>query len=100
MSETLKVFVNNPYQDASQTDYHGFVNNLSFTPTVEELNRNSLSRGDVSDDSIHVTGPEESLGARVSPEVVEPGKAVNLSPAERARMNKTRPGARMKPERL
>jgi hypothetical protein len=35
-------------------------------------------------------------------EVVEPGKAVNLSAAERARMNQAKPGAgaRMKPERL
>ena len=35
-------------------------------------------------------------------EVVEPGKAVNRSAAERVRMNQAKPGlgARMKPERL
>jgi len=39
---------------------------------------------------------------RMEVEVIEPGKAVNLSAAERARMNQAKPGAgaRMKPERL
>jgi len=38
--------------------------------------------------------------AVVESEAVEPGKAVNLSGAARARMNQAKPGARMKPERL
>jgi hypothetical protein len=33
-------------------------------------------------------------------EVIEPGQAVKLSAANRARMNNAKPGVRMKPERL
>lgn len=48
MPKIAQISVHNPYQDMGQTDYTGFFNNLSFTPTVEELNRTTASRGEVS----------------------------------------------------
>jgi hypothetical protein len=46
MEEMLKIFLNNPYQDAVQANSIGFLNNTSFTPTVEEINRTLSPRGD------------------------------------------------------
>jgi hypothetical protein len=52
MTKMLEITVHNAYQDAVQGDYTDFLNNLSFTPTVQELNRNSSSPGQVSDGSL------------------------------------------------
>ena len=39
MEKIFLMAAQNPYQDTKQTNYSAFINNLSFTPTVEELNR-------------------------------------------------------------
>jgi hypothetical protein len=39
MEKIFLMSAQNPYQDMKQTNYRVFINNLSFTPTVEELNR-------------------------------------------------------------
>lgn len=45
----FKITVHNAYQDVGQETYTGFSNNLSFDPTVEEMNRNSSYCGGISD---------------------------------------------------
>jgi hypothetical protein len=44
--------------------------------------------------------PSSWMITDVEPEIVEPGTAVNLSAAERAKLNRARPGVRTPPERL
>jgi hypothetical protein len=51
-------------------------------------------------EGIKITAYDPSYLTRVESEVVEPGKAVNLSGADRARMNLSKPGVRTKPERI
>jgi hypothetical protein len=45
----FEISVHNAYQDASQGNYTDFSNNLSFEPTVDELNRNTSHPGGVSE---------------------------------------------------
>lgn len=47
-----------------------------------------------------LTAYDPSLQSQAGPEIVEPGQAVNLSAADRARMNRAKPGVQTKPERL
>jgi hypothetical protein len=49
---------------------------------------------------IRITAYDPSCMTRVESEVVEPGKAVNLPAADRARMNRAKPGVHTKPERV
>jgi hypothetical protein len=39
MEDTMKVLTQNPYSNAGQGTVNGFSTNLSYKPTVEELNR-------------------------------------------------------------
>lgn len=49
MTQTWQqISIQNPYQNLGQSTYTGFMNNLSFEPTVEELNRTSSFGGDFS----------------------------------------------------
>lgn len=48
MAQTFQSSVQNPNKDTHQTNYAVFVNNLSFSPTVEELNRSITSGGELS----------------------------------------------------
>ncbi len=48
MEKIFEISIHNPYKDMGQTDAGGFFNNLSFTPTVRELNRTTSSSGEVS----------------------------------------------------
>jgi hypothetical protein len=45
MTKALEVFVKNPYQNMGQAHSTVFFNNLSFNPTVEELNRTAAFPG-------------------------------------------------------
>jgi hypothetical protein len=38
----------NQYQNLGQSNYEGFMNNFSFEPTVEELNRTAKFGGEIS----------------------------------------------------
>jgi hypothetical protein len=51
-------------------------------------------------ESMQLTAYDPSLRSRAVVEVIEPGIAVNLPPAERARMNRAMPGVNTPPERL
>jgi len=49
MAQTWQqISIHNPYQNLGQGNYTGFSNNLSFEPTVEELNRTATLGGEVS----------------------------------------------------
>jgi hypothetical protein len=52
------------------------------------------------EEGMRITAYDPSWMTRVEAAVVEPGKAVNLPAADRARMNRAKPGVRIKPERL
>jgi hypothetical protein len=47
-----------------------------------------------------LTAYNPSFTAITEMEIIEPGQAVNLPPADRARMNYARPGVHTSPERL
>jgi len=49
---------------------------------------------------MELTAYAPSLVIQVEPEVIEPGQAVNLSAADRARMNRFKPGVQPRPEQL
>jgi len=51
-------------------------------------------------EGVTITAYNPQLTTRVESEIVEPGKAVNLSAADRARMNRAKPGVHTKPERF
>jgi hypothetical protein len=51
-------------------------------------------------ESLGLTAYDPSLKTQAVVEVVEPDQAVNLSAADRARMNRARPGVHTKPEHL
>lgn len=51
-------------------------------------------------EGMRITAYDPSWMTKLEPEVEEPGKAVNLSVEDRARMNRARPGIRTLPERL
>jgi hypothetical protein len=51
-------------------------------------------------EGMRITAYDPSWMTRVESEVVEPGRAVNLSAADRARMNRAKPGIHTMPERL
>ena len=46
MSNTTQLLTKNAFDNLGQATVSGFFNNLSFTPTVEELNRNVTSSAD------------------------------------------------------
>jgi hypothetical protein len=47
-----------------------------------------------------ITGYNPPFTTKTEPEIVLPGKAVNLPAAERAKMGRANPGIRSSPERL
>ncbi len=51
-------------------------------------------------EGMRITAYDPSWMARMELEVVEPGQAVNLPAADRARMNRAKPGVYTKPERV
>jgi len=48
MSSTILI-IQNPFQDSGENTVAGFSNNLSFSPTVEELNRATTQSGGISE---------------------------------------------------
>lgn len=68
--------------------------NDNMTATTQDWLKNTKGmRITAYDPSSWIATDEES-------EVVEPGKAVNLSASERAKFNQAKPGVRTPPERL
>jgi len=55
MADTMELFIQNPYSDAGQMTVNGFFNNLSYNPTVEELNRTIIH----SSEAVQHTEPEK-----------------------------------------
>ncbi len=51
-------------------------------------------------EGIRITAYDPSCLTRIEQEIVEPGKAVNLTAADRARMNRAKPGVHTRTERF
>jgi hypothetical protein len=79
MSDTFELKTQNPYSNAGQATVSGFSNNMSYKPTVEELNRTitSIAFESTPFDAIHPA----VAGRRNSPRVTDE-ESIALGPIQ------------------
>jgi hypothetical protein len=71
MPGTTELLIQNPYSNAGQATVNGFLNNLSYAPTLEELNRAITSSRDAA----------QKFGTEANEEPVEPAFGTHVHEA-------------------